>query len=97
MPDLLVKKQQSSPRKRYNPPFSAMRRSHSFIPSCFEGKITIGKMGPSRGKTHGIHLAQEDHCSHVHCSLLDIGIEFLKFFSSIMNDLGLADIKAALT
>jgi hypothetical protein len=31
MPDLLVKKQQSSPRKRYKPPFSAVRRSSPLL------------------------------------------------------------------
>jgi hypothetical protein len=31
MSDLLVKKQQSSPKKRYSPPFSAVRRSNHLL------------------------------------------------------------------
>jgi hypothetical protein len=46
----------------------AVRR---YNPSYFEDKVTMGKIrGLSRGKTHDIHLAQEDHCSQlsvVHC------------------------------
>jgi hypothetical protein len=32
-----------------------------------KGKVTVRKKikGPRRGRTHGIHLAKEDHCSQL--------------------------------
>jgi hypothetical protein len=95
MPDLLMKKQQSSPRKSIT---HLLQLWGDTIHSCFEGKITIWKMRvPSREKTDGIHLAQEDNCSHlsVCCSLLESHSMFLKSFNSIINDSGLVDIKAS--
>jgi hypothetical protein len=54
-----------------------------------KGKVTVRKkiMPLNRGRTNGIHLAQEDQCSQL---LLEIGCVF-------PNNPGLVGMKAALT
>jgi hypothetical protein len=50
--------------------------------------------GHSSGRTDGIHLAQEDHCSQLFfLLLLEIGSTFQKFVSGIMNNHGLVEVK----
>jgi hypothetical protein len=51
--------------------------------------------GHSRGRTHNIHIIQEDHCCQLSIVVVRVGSTFLKSLNSITNDPGLVDTKTA--